>query len=157
MPPRKRPPEQRKAAETASRVRTIAEVMRRGDWIRGKSALAFAERWGISVKRAEQLSVEAWRLVCLEADSADAMRPEIAQILRQNLERADVAKNFRAIATLADAYTKIIGARAPERHEHAIVIAQFDSLNRTGKLEWIDKRIEKLKEARAALAEARDD
>ena len=82
------------------------------------------------------------------------MQPEIAGILRKNLHKADSAGNFRAIASLAETYTKVIGARAPERHEHAVIIAQFDSLNREGKIEWIDKRISKLQEARQTLIDS---
>jgi hypothetical protein len=141
----------------AARVTAIYEMMRVGDWERGKTGPLCAQEWGVSLAVVEKWAAEAWRRCCHEADNPEAMRPEIAGILRENLHRADSRANFRAIATLADVYTKIIGARAPERHEHAVVIAQFDSLNRDGKLEWIDKRIAKLQEARAALAEVSED
>jgi hypothetical protein len=142
---------------TAERVNAIAEMMREGLWLRGKSGQEYADIWQISKMRVEQLAAEAWRRVCAESDNPDAMRPEISGILRQNLMRADKVMNFRAIASLAETYTKVIGARAPERHEHAVIIAQFDSLDKKGKLEWIQARIDKLTEAKAALLEEKDE
>lgn len=138
---------------TATRVDEIYHIMRMGEWIRSKSAVVFAAQWGISRERVEQLSAEAWRRVCHESNDPEEMRPEIAAILRTNLMRADEVRNFRAIASLAETYTKVIGARAPERHEHAVIIAQFDSMTRDGKIAWIDQRIAKLQEAREALVE----
>src|SRR4051812_9225210 len=82
---------------TAERVNDIALRMREGLWLRGKSAGEFADIWGISQVRVEQLAAEAWRRVCSEADDPEKMRPEIAGILRQNLSRADKLMNFRAI------------------------------------------------------------
>lgn len=100
-------------------------------------------------------AAEAWRRVCQEANDPEMMRPEIAGILRRNLALADTTANFRAIAQLADTWTKIIGARAPSRHEHAVVIAQFDALDERGKIERIDQVIEKLQEAKRALLSAK--
>lgn len=140
-------------AVTAGRVDRICDMMRNGEWIRGKSAPVLADEWKITVARVEQLSAEAWRRVCAEADNPDKMRPEISGILRQNLLRADAKQNFRAIAQLAETYTKVIGARAPEKHEHSVVIAQFDAMNLQGKLQWLEERIKKLQDARDALIE----
>lgn len=139
------------AAVVAERVNEIAEVMRRGLWKRGVSGQEYADKWGVALSRVEQLAGEAWRRVCAEADNPETMRPEIAGILRQNLMRADSIANFRAVASLAETYTKVIGARAPERHEHAVIVAQFDSLNTQGKIAWLEERIRKLEEAKSAL------
>lgn len=141
------------ALTVPERVNIIADLMREGLWQRGKSAQEWADTWGLNKNTVEHNAAEAWKRVCAEADDPEKMRPEIAGILRSNLSRADKVMNFRAIASLAETYTKVIGARAPERHEHAVVIAQFDSLDKKGKLEWIQKRIDKLQEAKQALLE----
>ena len=143
-------------AETAARVDEIYEMMRMGEWNRGKSGIDFAAKHGISESRVKQLAAEAWRRVSKEADSPDEMRPEISGILRTNLAKADRVSNFRAIASLAETWSKIIGARAPERHEHAVVVAQFDALTQEGKIKWIEDRIAKLQEAKQALLSQED-
>lgn len=142
---------------TAERVNEICDIMRVGEWVRGVTGEEFVKRWNLSLPRINQLAAEAWRRVCAESNDPEKMRPEIAGILRKNLNKADQKSNFRAIASLAETYTKVIGARAPERHEHAVVIAQFDSLPRAGKLRWIDERIAKLQEAREALETMKDE
>ncbi len=72
-------------------------------------------------------------------------------MLARDIERASQAAEFGDVARIADVWTRIIGARAPERHEHAVVVAQFEALPRDGKLRWIDERIAKLQAARTAL------
>lgn len=139
--------------EVAERVDTIADVMRHGEWKRGVTGQLYADKWGISLKRVEEHAAEAWRRVCREANNPDNMRPEIAGILRKNLNKADDKGNFSAIAALADTYSKVIGARAPDRHEHAVVVAQFDQLTKSGKVQWIQERINQLEEAKRALLE----
>lgn len=144
-------------AEVAERVNEIAAVMRVGQWRRGISGQEYADKWGLELGRVNQLAAEAWRRVCAEADDPEEMRPEIAGILRQNLMRADTVANFRAVASLAETYTKVIGARAPERHEHAVIVAQFETLNTQGKIAWLEERIKKLEEAKRALLESSND
>lgn len=125
-------------------------------WVRGESAIGLGEEWGLNTKTVEGYAAEAWRRVCREANDADAMRPEIAGILRTNLEAASDRNKFDNVAKIADVYSKIIGARAPDRHEHAVIIAQFDTLNRKGKIAWIDQHLAKLKEAREVLEASED-
>lgn len=135
----------------AERIEIIADIMRRGEWRPGKSHEALCVEWGISTSRIMQMTSEAWRRVCYEANDPAEMRPEIAGILRQNMARADAQGKFTAVAKLADTWTKVIGARAPTRHEHAHVVAQFDQLDSKGKLEWIEERIAKLEEAKRTI------
>ncbi len=140
-------------AEIAERVDYIYNIMARGEWEPGKSGKPLAIEWGISIPRVEQLASEAWRRVARDANNPDIIRPEISAILRKNLHKADKQGSFNAIAKLADTYSKIIGARAPERHEHAVIIAQFEHLDTQGRIAWIDDRIKMLEEAKALLLE----
>jgi len=135
----------------AERIEHIADIMRRGLWRPGESHKPLCVEWGISSSRIFQMTAEAWRRVCYEANDPAAMRPEIAGILRQNMARADAQQKYQAVAKLADTWTKVIGARAPVKHEHAHVVAQFEQLDTRGKLAWIEERIAKLEEARRTL------
>lgn len=99
----------------AQRVNWIADVMRRGQWIRGASGPQLARVWGLSDSRVEDLSSEAWRRVCEEADDIDVIRPNIAGVLLVNLERASAKEDFRAVAQVADVLARIVGAKAANR------------------------------------------
>ncbi|WP_146648234.1 hypothetical protein [Labilithrix luteola] len=115
-------------SETAARVNELAAVMRAGEWRRGVSGEMYAAMWGLSLSTVENLSAEAWRRVCAEANDADAARPTIAGTLAVSLTQAADGRAFSDVARLADVYSKVVGARAPERHEHAHVVAQFEQL-----------------------------
>lgn len=138
--------------EIAALVDEIYEIMREGRWTTGY-ATEFAALYDVSSASVRQYQAEAWRRVCFEADNPEKMRPEIAGYLHTNLVKAHNQNAFSSVAKLADTWSKVIGARAPERHEHQIVIAQFDSLTDQGKIAWIEERIKKLEEAKAALLE----
>lgn len=101
-------------ATTAARVDFIASRMRRGEWARGKTAKELAAEWSISVSRVEDLSAEAWRRVCAEATDADRAKPTISGTLQIALAEAFHDGQYRAVAQLADVYSRVVGARAPE-------------------------------------------
>lgn len=137
--------------EVDARVERVAELMRSLDWRRGESNRELAKEWGVSVAAVNDYAAEASRRVRAEVTDVGEVTGTVATVLAGNLERASAAREFGDVAKLADVWTRITGARAPERHEHAVVIAQFEALPRDGKLRWIDERIAKLQAARAAL------
>lgn len=104
-------------AETAERVERIGDMMRSGEWIRGVSDGELAKEWGLSASRVRELSAEAWRNVCRDADSPQKARPNIVGTLLVAMDRALEAKKFGDVAKIADVWTRIIGAREPERRE----------------------------------------
>lgn len=110
------PPESRARVRptVAERVDEIAAMMRDGKYQRGVTSGVLAEAWGLSVSRVEDLTAEAWRRVCAEADDPTMARPNIAGILATNLAKADARECFRDVAKLGDIYSRVIGARAPE-------------------------------------------
>ncbi len=142
--------------ETASRVDHIASVMRAGHWVRGGSAGDLAERWGLSLIRVEGLAAEAWRRVCAEADDAGFARPTIAGHLRVAIEQAAEARDHGNVAKLGDTWSRVVGARAPERHEHAHIVAQFEAMPREGKLAKLLEARAEIDAAIEALSEADD-
>ena len=124
-------------AETAERVEEIADMMRTGMWVRGMSAPTLAERWGLATATVEALSAEASRVVAREVKDPEALKTEVATVLRENLHRASRASEYKAVASLADVVTKIMGARAPERHEHAHVVASYEAMPAVEKVKWL--------------------
>lgn len=135
------------------RINFILGMMRNSQWSTDVVAI-YKDEWNISEPELLRLVGEAWRRFCLEANQPDEMRPEIAGLLRKNILKADQLNHFKVVGTLADVWSKVIGARAPERHEHAVVVAQFDSLSKQGKVVWLEERIAKLEEAKRALLES---
>lgn len=101
--------------QKAERIAFIADMMRRLEWKRGKSAPVLAERWGLSVGCVESYSAEARRIVCREVTDPERVRADVSTVLLENLERASDAGEFRAVASLGDVVTRIVGARSPER------------------------------------------
>lgn len=140
---------QRATPTTVSeRVERIAGLMRRLEWQRGETAPVLAKEWGLAVNTVEQLASEASRMVAREVTDPDGLKVEVASVLRANLHRASQAGEFKAVASLGDVVTRIVGARAPERHEHAHVVAHFDALPPPEKARWLREK------AAAMLAEA---
>lgn len=111
-------------AETAARVDLIAGLMRHGAWVRGESDKVLAKDWGLAVSTVQNLTAEAWRRVCAEADSPKEARPNIVGTLLVAMERALAAGKYNDVAKIADVWTRIIGAREPEKHEVAMTEEQ---------------------------------
>lgn len=122
---------------TAERVDRICEMMRVGEWVRGESAGVLAVEWDLSESRVRELSSEAWRRVCSEADNPKAARPNIVGTLLVAMERALAAGKFGDVAKIADVWTRIIGAREPDKQEIVLSEDQARAKYRelTGK-EW---------------------
>lgn len=127
-------------AEVASRVESIVAIMKAGTWQPGASGPILAEDWGLPLTTIEHYAAEAWRRVCAGADDAAAARPTIAGTLATSLAQAAAAREYKAVASLADVWSKVVGARAPERHEHAVVVAQYEALPPSGKAAWLRER-----------------
>jgi hypothetical protein len=124
-------------AETAERVDEICRMMTAGEWIRGRSEDVLAKEWDLSASRVRELSAESWRRVCHEADSPAKARPNIVGTLLVALERALTAGKYGDVAKIADVWTRIIGAREPEKQEINLTEDQARAKYRelTGK-EW---------------------
>jgi hypothetical protein len=123
--------------QTAERVETIAGMMRRLEWDRGVSGPMLAKEWGLEVNTVNHLAAEASRLVMHEVTDPEGLKVEVATVLRENLHRASRASEYKAVASLADVVTKIVGARAPERHEHAHVVASYEAMPVQDKAKWL--------------------
>lgn len=134
-----------------ARVQELMDVMSMQLWEKGKSHKVYAKKWGISEQRVCELSAEAWRRVCTASDDAEAIRPKLAGGLYAIFETARARGQFDPAIKAADVLSKITGARAAERHEYAHVVAQYDSLDDSGKVAYLRNLIKEAEEAIAAI------
>lgn len=129
------------------RINHICDLMRRLQWVRGKTAHELAEAWGLALNTVEQWAAEAWRRVCAEATDAEEKRPDVCVIVDEALRRAFEAGEYSNVAKLADVYTRIIGAQAPRKVEHSGAIARVsDPMSVADKHEAIARALRAQKE-----------
>lgn len=128
-------------------VEAIIVMMRNGQWTRGVSGPEYATKHALNAKTVSGYADEAWRAVSREVTDPAQVTKVIAASLAARLTNAD----NRDAARLADVWSRVVGARAPERHEVAMVVAEYDRLDMPGKLAWLDERIAALTEARMQL------
>lgn len=138
-------------ATVAERVERIAEMMRQDEWVRGQSAAPLADEWGVAVNTVEQLASEASRIIAREVTDPMKLKEDVSVILVENLRRASKDREYRAVASLGDVVTKIAGARAPEKHQHAHVVATYEQLDAPSRLAQLDDAIATLTAERDAL------
>ena len=135
-------------SETAQRVERIAGMMRRNEWRRGETAPELGSEWGLATATVEGLAAEASRVVAREVTDPDRVKEDVSMVLSRDVHRASEAAAFGEVARLADVWTRIVGARAPERHEHAVVVAKYEALQPKQRAQWLRDR------AATMLAEA---
>lgn len=127
-----------------------ANLMRCGNW--GPGSLAVLSRLYCKPRAyLTKVAGEAGRRVASDAVDRDKVQVTVSQALAVNLHKAMKAGKFADVAKTADVWTRIVGARAPERHEHAVIVAHYDAMSPRNKIRWIDDRIKKLQEKREEL------
>lgn len=136
--------------EKAQRVERIVGMMRRGEFRRGETAGQLAEEWGLSLSALEDMTAEASRTVLREVTDPDKVKGDVAVVLMRDIERASAAAEFGDVARIADVVTKIVGGRAPEKHEHTVVPP---NMTPEDTLAMLDDRIAKLTKLRTELVE----
>ena len=124
-----------------------------------RSMLHYYKVRGIKVRRAPLPFVAI--VLRTEAEylryMSQRVKVDVSAVLMRDIHRASAAADFSSVARIGDVVTKITGGRAPERHEHAVVVAKFEALPREQKIQAIDERIAKLQAARAALLAGADE
>ena len=89
-------------------------------WRRGETAAELAEEWGVATNTVEQLAAEASRIVARAATDPKRVTEDVSVVLSRDLHRASEAAEYGAVAKIADTWTRIVGARAPERSETTV-------------------------------------
>lgn len=161
--PPKRPPSELERGEedhaarvSLTRARTqhverIIATMRRGEWQRGVSGPLYATEHGLTRDAVRSYASEAWRAVCREVTDPRKVTEAISATLSSTIQRASQKGDFAGVARVADVWSRVTGARAPERHEVAMVVADYERMTREGKLTWLRERVAVLNDAIAAL------
>lgn len=134
-----------------TRIERCVSIMQRGEWVRGVTAGELGREWGIPKSTVENDASDAWRIVVREAKDVDAVTDSITTALSRTLAKAEAEGEHSTVAKVADVWSRIVGARAPERHEHAVVVAQFNALSSDEKIRQIEHTIGELQAAVKAL------
>lgn len=148
MSERKHPP-RTPAHEVERRISQIEQMMRALTWDRGRSNRELAARWNVAVATVNDYAAEAGRRVRAEVRNVDAVTDTVCV----RLDRIVRTGEDREATKAADVWTKIVGARAPEKSEVTVQTAEaFDRLDKAGKLAWIDERMQALAQLREEVA-----
>ena len=115
-------------ATIEERIDLIEGIMRRAAWERGRTSRALALQWTCSVGTVNDYAAEAGRRVRAEVTDPDVVSVTVSAalstIVREGLRDGDRASVIRA----GDVWTRIAGARQPERHQVVMTDAEADAL-----------------------------
>lgn len=133
-----------KKPEVAERITVIADLMRTLAWRRGVSNRELATRWGVSIDAVNDYATTASHVVRSEVTNPEEVSHTVATTLAENLRRASDAAEYGDVAKIADVWTRIVGARAPEKREVAVVVASYEALPTPQRAVWLRERAQKL-------------
>jgi hypothetical protein len=144
----------RRSELVEQRIQHIVDLMRRGEWVKGETGPELALEWGVSLAVVEDASAESSRVVRREVTDPAKMTEDIAANLYARLANAD----DRDAAKIADVLSRVVGARAPERHELAIEsVRAYDAMTPREKMMWLENTIAQMHgERERVLALLRD-
>lgn len=101
----------------SDRVDIIYAMMDRGEWIRGVSGPPLAKQWGVDERTVRAYAAEAWNILKRSVANPEEVQTDVSTILRRDIERASAEGRYSDTAKLGDVLTRILGARAAEKHE----------------------------------------
>lgn len=132
-----------RAREVDSLVQEVVRHMVEGTWS-SDVCRQMAEREGVTFSAAQAWAKDAGRLL--------RMGPDVELYRGQNLRRLDSlatqSEDPRAAVAAVAEQNRMLGLHAPQRHEVAVVVAQYDALPKPQKAQWLRDK------AAALLAEA---
>lgn len=105
-----------------AKVQQCMEIMASGQWVRGKTVRVLAAEWGISLQAARDISAEASRRDAARVTDKEVVRGEACASLRNSLHGAEDDRKWSDVARVADIWTRVVGAREPER----VTVASVD-------------------------------
>jgi hypothetical protein len=138
-----------RAAEVDGIVAGIVDLMVTGGWVAGLSHRELAEQHKVSVERVKDWATEAGRtLRILSMVDKDELRARNQARLDAIASTAYAAGEYGDAVRAVSEQNKLLGLNAPERHEHAHVVAKYEQMQPTERAEWLRER------ARLMLEEA---
>lgn len=140
------------AAPTDSRVLEVMRMMTAGEWRTGPSHVLLAEKYGVAESTVRNWATQASQLIRLSMGDGEEVRARLAGMLETlagDAMKSDPRAATAAVKTLAELLGLIT-----QKHEHAVVVAQYEQLPRAGKAQWLrDKAAALLAEAERLEAE----
>jgi hypothetical protein len=134
--------------DTDMRVMTIEALMRELKWVRGKSNRELARKWDVSVANVNNLASEASRRVRLAITDRDEVQTTVCSAMHTIVHDGMALRDYRSVIKAGDVWTRIVGARAPERHEVSQVEQEVEAMTPADKALWCrEKAAELLLEA----------
>lgn len=124
------------------RVGIIEGLMRRAAWDRGRTSRALASQWGCSLAAVNDYAAEAGRRVRAEVTDPDGVQTTVCAALSTIIREGLRDGERKTVVSAADVWTRIVGARAAERHEH--VVDDFERLPQQEKIRWLRDRAAKM-------------
>lgn len=133
--------------------------MTSGQWRTGVSHAELALKYGVAPSTVKNWSTEASRLIRLSMGEGEEVRARISAML-ENFASVAMAREGRTMAGEAYPNPDVKAATAAvktlaevlglitQKHEHAVVVANYEQLPRAGKAQWLRDK------AAALLAEA---
>lgn len=115
------------ATKNEERVYEAADMMRRHEFVRGKTYKELAAKWGVSKPYARELTAKAWRLVCEEGTAPEVAGATISEACYTIIEGGLPNKrDWKTVLLAARLLSEISpGLRAAAEH---IVTARKDPL-----------------------------
>lgn len=104
-----------------ARIERIADMMRDGEWKRGKSGKALALELGVAYQTIRRDSAEASRRVYAEVMAdRDGIGAKVGVALSKALEGAIANEDWKAVAQLSKVYADASGVSAPQKFEATV-------------------------------------
>jgi len=123
----------------------IVERMVSGEWVAGKSHRELAEAEKVSVDRVKDWATEAGRCLRILAmtDKEDLRARNQARLDMVFSSALTDGAHAAAVGALAE-QARLLGLNAPEKHEHAVVVAQYEQLAPPQQAAWLRERAARL-------------
>jgi len=115
--------------DVSAMVSEIAGMMSNGQWVTGRSHQAMAAREGVTVSAVERWAAEAGRVLrSLTSAQREELQARNAAHLEALAADAHAAGEFGDAVRARAEMAKLLGLNAPEKHQHAHVVASYEQL-----------------------------
>lgn len=109
----------RQGVITRSRIAHIVDLMREGQFRRGKTAKALAKDWDLSEDYLFELTAEASKRVRKQLTNADELAAEVIPGLLSTYHTAVDDNDAKAVHSLGGLLLDMAGLKAPKKLEHS--------------------------------------
>jgi len=121
------------------------QLMASGRWVGGRSHQELAERWGVALSEVQHVAQRAGQAlrVLMLVDREDLRARNAAHLETLAVDAHQAGEFGDAVRARAE-MGKLLGLNAPEKHEHAVVVAQYEQLAPPQQAAWLRERAARL-------------